>query len=204
MNYTANHNGFTLIELIVAIGIFMILSLGISWILITSLRSNAVIWEQLATQTDGRRVLRDVVDEIRRAEDSSIGSYMIQSASSTAFTFFANIDADTSRERIHYYVDGERLLKGVIHPSGEPLSYDGTEEVVVLATDVKNIEEGVPVFTYFGEDYTGTEDPLPSPVTTTDIRAVKIQLELEEDPTQTPVPLHVETTVQIRNLKDEG
>lgn len=199
------YKGFTLIEVLVAIGIFVLLSLGITWLLITSLRSNAVIWEQLATQNGGRRVLQQVVDDIRRAEDSSIGSYLIESASSTEFIFFANIDDDTARERIRFFVEGTDFKKGTIEPTGSPLEYDPADEIIVtLAEDVKNLEEGTPTFSFYDENYTGTEAALTEPIDTPDIRVVRIQLELEEDPTQTPVPLHVETTVQIRNLKDEG
>lgn len=199
------YKGFTLIEVLVAIGIFLLLTTGITWMLITAIRSNEVIWEQLATQSGGRRVLQEVVDDIRRAEDSSIGSYLIEAASSTEFIFFANIDSDTARERIRFFIEGTDFKKGVVEPTGSPLSYDTANEVIVtLAEDVKNLEEGTPVFLYYDENYTGSEDPLVEPVETPNIRVVRVQLELEEDPTQTPVPLHVETTVQIRNLKDEG
>ena len=35
------------------------------------------LWEQLQTQNDGRRVLREVVDVARRAETSSIGQRVL-------------------------------------------------------------------------------------------------------------------------------
>lgn len=200
---TCHHRGFTLIEVLVALAVFGIVSVGASWILITSLRSNTVLWEQLETQNHGRRVLQEVVDMVRRAEDSSIGSYSIAAASSTEFIFYANIDDDASRERIRLFLDGELFRRGVIHPTGTPLSYDTTEDIVTLADAVKNIEEGTDTFLYYDASYTGTEAALAQPVTTTDIRAVRVQLELEEDPTKTPVPLFVDTLVQIRNLKDD-
>ena len=197
------HKGFTVMELLIVLGIFGLLVTAISWILVTSLRSNAVLWEQLATQSDGRRVLQQVVDDVRRAEPSSIGSYPIAYAASTTFTFYANIDTDAGRERVRFFLQTTTLYKGVINPSGAPLSYNEEDEIItVIAEDVKNIEEGNPVFWYYDEDYTGTQEELNEPINVTDVRVVRVELELEEDPTQTPVPLHVESTVHIRNLKD--
>lgn len=194
--------GFTLIELLVAMGIFGLIVAAATWILVSSIRNNAIIWEQLATQNDGRRVLQEVVDDVRRAETSSIGSYAIETADEYEFTFFANIDEDTGRERVRFWLDNEELHKGVIHPSGEPLSYDpGGETDVIIARDVKNIAQTIPLFEYYDESYMGTSTPLTQPVAVTDVHVVRVQLELEEDPTQTPVPLHVETTVHIRSLK---
>lgn len=195
--------GFTLIEVLITLGIFTIVSGGAVAILITSIRSNAVIWEQLATQNDGRAVLREVVDDVRRAEVSSIGSYPIVSANTSSLIFYANVDNDLDRERIHYWHADEKLYKGVTKPSGAPLRYNTSTEVVkVLAEDVKNNEEGTDVFTYYDESYTGTGNPLSYPISVTDIRMVRVSLELEEDPTKTPVPLFVESIGMIRNVKE--
>jgi prepilin-type N-terminal cleavage/methylation domain-containing protein len=191
--------GFTLIEILVAMAIFVVVAMGVSWILIRSTRSNAIIWEQLQTQSNGRRVIQNVVDDVRRANQSSIGGYPIEMADPTELVVFANIDADTLYERVHFWIDGTTLKKGVTKPSGTPLAYDvANEQVVDLATDVINTE---PVFVYYGEDFTGSEAPLADPVREIDVRVVKVQLELERDPTASPEPLHVESTVHIRALK---
>jgi len=195
------NGGFTLIEVLVALGMFALISVAVSWIVITSLRSNDIIWEQLKTQNDGRAVLEQFVDEVRRAEESSVGGYPIADATSSTVTFFANIDEDIGRERVRIFLDGTDVKKGVIQPSGNPLGYDAEEAIVTIATDVVNGLKGVPLFVYYDETYPVTSTPLTVPDQLTDIRAVHVQLELEKDPTATPVPLHVETVVSIRNLK---
>ena len=181
--------GFTLVEALVALSMFSIISMAVAWILIQSVRSTNVIWEQLATQNDGR------------AETSSIGSYPIASASSTAFVFYANVDDDIGREKVRFFIDGTDLKKGVIHPSGNPLNYNGTESIIIIAESVVNIAKNIPLFEYYDETYPVTSTPLIVPNNLTDIRVVRMQLELEKDPTATPVPLHVEAVVNIRNLK---
>jgi hypothetical protein len=94
------------------------------------------------------------------------------------------------------------LKRGVVNPSGNPLSYPSSDDIVVeLAHSVVNLEKTVPIFSYFGEDYSGSQTALVQPVNVVDARVVKIQLELEKDPTETPIPLHVESLGQIRNLK---
>lgn len=199
---SSNKQGFTLIEILVAMGISALLGLSVAWILIGSLRSNTIIWKQLSAQNDGRKAIQQVVDDVRRAETSSIGAYPIASASSTAFTIYANIDEDSLRERVRFWLDGINLKKGVIKPSGNPLVYNANNEsVVTIATSIVNIAKGVPLFLYYDENYTGTEAALTDPLDTTAIRAVRIQFEIEENPEETPVPLHIEALVQIRNLK---
>jgi len=196
-----NKKAFTLLEMLVALGIFAIISTIVVWIMITSFRSNAIIWEQLKTQNEGRRALQEVIDDVRRAEESSIGSYTVDSASEYEFSFFANIDDDSLREKVRFFIDGTTLKKGVTNVEGNPLNYNGEENIVEIAHDAVNIAKNAPLFLYYDQDYSGTENALDFPVNITDIRVVRIQLELEKDPTATPVPLHVEGVVSIRNLK---
>lgn len=197
-----DNRGFTLLELIVAMSIFALFATATAWLLITGIRSNSIIWDQLSTQSDGRRVLREVVDDVRRAESSSIGSYPIVTAGEYELTFYSNIDSDTERERVRFWLDNTVLKKGTIHPTGLPLSYPtSSEEVVTIANFVVNEQKNTPLFTYFDETYTGTSTPLAQPVNVTNVNVVHVELQLEENPDETPVPLNVQTTVHIRNLK---
>jgi len=197
-----SQKGFTLLELIVAIGIFILLCLGFISILIISLRTNDIVWSQLETQNDARQVLQEVVDHIRRAEDSSIGSYTIVTSTAYEFTFYANVDGDSLRERVHFWLDGTTIKEGITKPTGNPLSYDnGDEQIKELAHSVVNIAEGVNVFDYFDETYEGVGSGLAMPVDVTSVRSVRISLEIEKDPDKSPEPFHAETFVHIRNLK---
>lgn len=196
-----NKKGFTMLELLVALGIFSLIIVSVAWLVIHGFRYNAVIWEQLKTQSDGRRVLRETVDVVRKAEQSSIGSYPIANAGAYDLIVYSNIDFDSYREKVRFWLDGTTLKRNTVKPSGSPLSYSGAGQTVELAHDAVNIAKGEAVFSYFDENYTGVEAPMAQPVDTTKIRIIRVRLELEKDPTETPKPLRVESTVQVRNLK---
>lgn len=190
-----------MLELLVALGIFSLIIVSVAWLAIHGFRYNAIIWEQLKTQSDGRRVIRDVVDTVRKAEQSSIGGYPIANAGDYDLTIYANVDSDSYREKTRFWLDGTTFKRNVVKPSGSPLGYTGVGETVELAHDAVNISKNDPVFSYFDENYTGAEAPLVQPVDTTKIRVIRVRLELEKDPTETPVPLRVESAVNVRNLK---
>jgi len=193
--------GFTLIELLVAIGITTLLVGPIAWILINGFRSNAIIWEQLKTQTEGRRVLQQVVDVVRRIESSSLGAYQIEKAESYDLIVFTNVDTDSLREKVRFWIDNKTLKKTVVKPSGSPLSYSGDGTTTELAYDVLNLVSSTPLFYYYDQNYSGTGSALSSPINIPDIRVVRVNLGLEKSPTASPVPLWVESVVSVRSLK---
>ena len=137
--FEKKYKGFTLMELIVAIGIFVIIAFAANWLFVRGLRYNNVIWEQLTTQSEGRRAIQQVVDIVRKAEESSVGSYPIELADEYELIIFANVDDDSFRERVRFWLDGTTFKRGIVQPSGNPLNYSGAEDVVELAHDVVNI-----------------------------------------------------------------
>ena len=190
-----------MLELLVALGIFSLVIVSVAWLAIHGFRYNAIIWEQLKTQSDGRRVLREAIDVVRKAEQSSVGSYPIASAGAYDLSVYSNVDSDSYREKVRLWLDGTTFKRNIIKPSGSPLAYSGAGQTVEIAHDVVNIAKGEAVFSYFDENYTGSEAPLVQPVDTTKIRIIRVRLELEKDPTETPAPLRVESASQVRNLK---
>lgn len=200
LNFKTNNRGFTLLEVIVAVAIFSFIVVGIVALFLTSYKYNNIIWEQLKTQNEGRKATQDFVNELRTASQSSIGAYAIQSASSTGIIFYSNIDADTLRERLRYFMSGRTLQRGVIKPTGNPLTYNSANEVITdIAHDVAN---STTIFAYYDSNYSGSEAPLSIPVDITKIRMVKMTLQLDEDPYLTPTPFYIESKGTLRNLKD--
>ncbi|HLD34940.1 MAG TPA: prepilin-type N-terminal cleavage/methylation domain-containing protein [Patescibacteria group bacterium] len=194
------NKGFTLLEVLVAMGIFLLIIGGIASLMIFGWRSNKIVWEQLSMQNEGRKVAQDLVNELRTAAASSIGAYALESAGAQQMVFYSNIDDDSWRERIRYFKDGTLLKRGVTKPTGNPLVYNPAGEIItIVAHDVANGAN--PLFYYYGENYTGTEDPLSDPVAVTAVRIIKLSLDLEEDPQSSPAPLHIETMAEVRNLK---
>lgn len=196
-----NFSGFTLLEVAVTLGIFSLLVLTVGAIIINSLRSRGIIWEQLATQSEGRRVVQQFVNEVRRAVNSSVGAYPIEVARNDEIVFYSNVDTDIGVERIHYFVSGTTLMRGLVEPSGDPPVYvTSTEMAVAVVHDI--LDNGVPLFTYYGENYSyAATSTLPEPVDLDEIRMVGINLTLEEDPVYSPAAFHIESKAKIRNNK---
>jgi prepilin-type N-terminal cleavage/methylation domain-containing protein len=200
-----NKQAFTLMETLVVLSIFSILVAGASWFIIGSNRDLAVMWEQLITQNEGKKTIDHVVNYVRKAETSSVGSYAIDTAEEYSLIFYANVDEDSLVEKIEFWLDNDNILKETItKPSSTAVSnlyQNGTVKTIKLAENVKNREQSHPVFLYYDQNYTGLESALSGSFYITDIRVVQVQLELEKDPTKTPVPLHVESKAFIRSTK---
>ncbi len=196
-----SYRGTSLLEVSVVVGIMSIIIVGAASFLIFSFRNQTILNDQLLGQKEARRIILEIVNTARTAETSSIGAFPISEASTSSLTFYANIDKDVLRERIHYWVQGTELKRGVLKPSGNPLSYVGSEQVTVLAHNVENIVKGIATFEYFDESYTGTGPSLSSPIFIPDITMVRIVLQIERDMNKSPVPLRVESLTHIRNLK---
>src|SRR3990167_8115972 len=126
-----NKKGFTLTEIIVVVAISSVIFIAVFNFgnSIFSFNSNAQ--KNLSAQTDARRVLKNIVKELRSASPSSLGSYPITLASTSTLTFFANIDSDSYKEQIRYFLSGPELKRGVIKPSDSPLTYNPANEQVI-------------------------------------------------------------------------
>lgn len=197
-----NNRGFTLIELLLTLGIFLMFIVAIGDMIVKGLQYRAVIWEQLYTQNEGRKIVQDFVNELRTANYSSIGAYPIEKAAAQEIVFYSNIDSDSWRERIHYYLSGTILKKGITKPSGTPLTYNtSTEKITEVAHDV--VSGTSSIFYYYDDNYTGdaSSTALSLPVNVANVRLIRIKLLLEANPNMAPKPLEVEALGGIRNLK---
>lgn len=163
---------------------------------------NATAQSNLEAQTSARRILKTIVKELREASPSSLGAYPVAVAATSTITFFSNIDGDTVKEQVRYFIQGKDFKKGVIKPTGSPLVYNpGVEQVTTLVKDVSN-STSTPIFEYFDSTYTGTSTPLAQPVQVTRVRLVRITFKIEKDPYKAPNVITVISQVFLRNLKD--
>jgi len=197
-----NTQGFTLIEILVSIGIASLFILGIGSILVFGFKYRAIIWEQLSTQNEGRKIVQDFVNEIRTANYSNAGAYPLEIAQAQQIAFYSNVDSDIWRERVRYFVSGTVLKRGITKPSGTPLTYSSANEVI---TDmVHDIANGTStIFYYYDQNYNGlaTSSALSFPVDTSVVRMIRFYLKLDANPHFSPEPLEVEALGGIRNLK---
>lgn len=198
---TGIKNGFTLIETLIAVGIFVAISTTIATFGQNIFFFNSDLNNSLSTQFDSRQIMRKMVAELRSASPSSLGSYTIASAGTSSLTFYTNIDNDPLKEQLRYFLQGGELRRGVVKPTGSPLTYNpASETITTVARDVVN---GVtPIFDYFDRNYMGTSSPLSLPVNILSVRLIRVTLILDKDPNRVPGPITTKTQVTLRNLKD--
>ncbi|HPU92366.1 MAG TPA: hypothetical protein PLD97_02090, partial [bacterium] len=115
------------------------------------------------------------------------------------FTFYSDIDADSYPEKVRYFISGSVFKKGVTKPSGNPLTYNPLNEVVVDV--VHDLTAGQQPFLYFDSSYTGSGQALSFPVNILNIRVIHLSLTIDQKPSVSPLPITVSSKVELRNLK---
>lgn len=181
--------------------IMILISVAISAFVKNILTMNRFYAESVTAQEGARRAIKVMDKEVRALSPSSTGAYPIAQAGSSTFVFYSDVDNDSYKERIRYFVDGSSLKKGTIEPAGNPLAYNPADETFIeLSHGFAN--DLAPLFSYYDADYDGTTDPLSDPIDVSSIRLLKITLMIDQDPLRPPGPITITTQITMRNLKD--
>lgn len=192
--------GFTLVELLVAVFIITLIGLAVSNFGAQMFSFSRTLSSAMTAQGEARKALKTMSAEIRPASLSSIGSYAIETAATSTLTFYSDTDDDGVYERIRYFLSGTTLKRGIIKPTGNPLTYNSANETFSeLVHDVVN--GGTPIFEYYDTLYDGTTSAM-NPVTILSIRLIKITVMIDKDTNKPPNTMTATTQVSIRNLKD--
>jgi type II secretory pathway pseudopilin PulG len=200
MNMHKQAAGFTMTEILVSIFVMTMMAAVIGAFRNNIIAINSTIQSTLTGQQESRRTLRGMLDEVRGASTSSVGSYLIAEAGASSLTFYSNADADTAIERIRYSVSGTTLVRGQLKPTGNPLVYNVANEKVT--TLVRGLTNTGSVFDYYDRSYSGTGTPLVQPVGVQNIRLVKVTLVIDHDLRRPPGPATTTMQISFRNLKD--
>lgn len=191
--------GFTILELTIVMGIAALIFTTAGVFSVSILRYNRTMSSQIDVERQSRQFMKQFSHELRTASSSSLGGYSIETANATSLVFYANIDSDDLRERVRYYLNGTSLMRGVINPSGVPLTYNPAEETTfVVVEGVRNSD----IFSYYDQVYAATETPLALPVTVSDIRLVHVKIVIDYNTSEPPGAITIESSATIRNLKN--
>ena len=195
-------SGFTLIEVVTAIGIFTIIAGAVSLFESNIFSYNRSATGSLTTVQDAQVILKTISRDIRMSSQGSDGSYALQTAATNTLQFFSDINGDGLKERIRYSLIGQKLYRTVLVPAGSPLAYSGTESTSTILTDVVN-DSSVPVFSYFDGTYAGsTTGALSQPVSVSAVRLIQVSLKLDADSKHAVSARTYVADVTLRNLKD--
>jgi hypothetical protein len=158
-----------------------------------------VVFEQASATETARVQLKRIALALREARESDAGSYPLVAVEPQRLIFYADVDADDATERIRYELSGTQLLRGVIQPSGTPVTYNPASEVVTVAA--ANIRNGAdPVFVYYSGDYPADDEELTS-ADLVEVKYLEFRLLVDTNTAIDPPPLELTSHVALRNLK---
>lgn len=202
MQYTTKKQGFTLIEVVFAIGILTIFISGI--VVFNRLIGDSQNTLTIASQSFNEATIGidAMVKELRNAKHADNGAYPLALADDQEIIFYSNLDDDTDVERIRYYLDSTELKRGVVQPEGDPVTYpDASEQVSLVINNVQNLSN--PIFYYYNGDWPAdtTNNPLPAPARLADTKLIKVNLTINPKPSRPEAQFTVESFAQLRNLK---
>lgn len=189
--------GFTLLETIVYIGLFGLIFLALTNAIIAFYQSNRFTLEQMNQLDSARKGVAAMVTGIRETTYSEAGSYPIEAVATTSITFYADMDNDGIVERVRYFLSNQDFVQGVIKPTGSPAAYTGTETLATTSQYIRNVEQGVDIFSYY--DTNGAL--MSAPFSLVAIRYIKVSLIVNVNPATMPNEFTLRSSAAIRNVK---
>lgn len=198
MYYINTDKGYSLLEITVVISIFLVLMIIGSDYIIKGFKSIQFAYEMETAVSNARRVINEIIKEVRKSNTSDCGDYLLEQVDPQSFIFYSDIDADGLMEKVRYFLDSGAFKKGVIKPSGSPLAYLSGNEIVTVQTNYIN-NQAEPIFYYLDTNNNIIAAPASHK---SDIRLVRISLKINVTPEIAPNDYYVDTDIQIRNLKD--
>jgi len=200
-----DNNGMTIIEMMVAISIFIIAITGFTSLFLRSWKVNSYTLEMGQSSLAASQGVSTMVNYLRKVRQADDGSYPIKLAGEQELLVFSDYDRDGITERLHFYLQDGQIKMGITDPTGGmPKSYPtNDQEIKILAEDVVNTELE-PIFHYYNNNYPGDNinNPLQYPMDVSTIRLVEIFLKVNTDTIRNQDSIETQSFVELRNLND--
>lgn len=187
-----NRKAFSLIEMIVVIALFSILTVVVTAFLAESIKSYRLKRQNVELEDRAAQVMRDFEITTRAANK-------IIQANENELVFLRYFDlTSTSPTQVRYFIDGSKFKIGLTKPVGiEPnITYPSSDETIdLIINDVVNTDL---LFKY----YDGGNIELTEPVNITNIKMINLSISLDKNGSLPPAPITETTRVSLRNMKD--
>lgn len=205
LSYKISHkkylHGFTTLEMVIVVGLVATLGVLVAAFGRDVFYLGGIAKGSLVVNQDARALLRTITTELRSVSQGSNGSYPIAAVGTSTITFFSDIMGDGNKEQVRYFLSGTDLKKGVIVPTGNPVTYATSSETFsIVASNVRATT--TPIFEYYTGVYVATSS---TPTIATDIpsiRFITVSFTLDADVARAPVSKTYTTGIMLRNLKD--
>lgn len=188
--------GMTMTEVLVTIGIFSMIMVGVSQLFLKSWQNYNLVMHTNEASVAANRGSSELVNTIRRISNGADGGYPILTAGSFDLKVFSDIDKDEVVEKVHYYLNGTDLMVGISNPiAGTPVTYPNGDSTSSLV--VKNIvnDSSHPLFYY----YNGTNVLINNPASAINtIRMIEINLVVNRNEGD----ITIESYASLRNLSE--
>ena len=199
--------GMTLIEMMVAISIFTIGIGGFTLLFHKTWEMNKFTLEMGQSSMAVSQSVNKMVSYIRKTRQSDNGSYALVSAANNDLVLYSDYNKDGVTERLHFYKNASDVLMGVTSPTNDvPKVYpEGDEQIITLASEIVNADD-VPIFYYYDQSYSGAtgQSSLSTPANISDVKLVKIYLQINIDPYNAPDNIQIQSFAELRNLKESN
>jgi prepilin-type N-terminal cleavage/methylation domain-containing protein len=192
--------GMTLVETIVVLALFTILSLAIMNGVASFYRYNAYTIAQSYQIDNARRGVESLVRDIREMTYADDGAFPLVTKNDYSISFFSDIDRDNSVELVEYRLTNTTLTKNIYDSSGSPLTYSTSTptQSIIISEYVQNLNQSIDVFTY----YNGAGLVASSSASVSDIRYIDVKLIINIDPIRDPGEFMLNSSASLRNLKE--
>ncbi len=207
INKLKKYGGLTIIEMLVAIGIFTLGMVGATLLFSRAWQVNGYSLEMGESTSEVSQSINKILNYIREASQSDNGSYPIVSADGNDLVLYSDYNNDGKVERLHFYKSGQDILMGVTVPADTmPVTYPaGDQQTVTIADHIVNTSSQ-PVFAYYDDTYAGGagQNPLTTPAMVSDIRLIEVHLYINIDPNRAPDNIEMQSFAELRNLNDSN
>jgi prepilin-type N-terminal cleavage/methylation domain-containing protein len=176
LNLEQADHGFTLVEVLISIFIFSLISVGIVMTVSNLFSAASGQSGLLADQDQARKLISQVSNELRNAASGANGAYQLESAGNQQLVFFTNADpSSVTTERVRYFLQNGKVYKGVTKYSGGTYN-TSTEKTLLMQNNIAS--STAPLFYYYDGDYTGssTQAALVQPVSVASVKFIKINV----------------------------
>lgn len=192
--------GMTLVETVMAIGIYTILILAISTSTTSLYKTNSYALSQANEIDNARRGMTQWNRDVKEMTTAEDGTFPVAIIDEHKLGYYSDTDQDDTVEYVEYVLASTTLTKYTYKAAGTPPVYDlvNPAQVHVLSLYVQNINQGTSTFFYFDE----TGGALSSSSPLVNVKYIKAQIIVNIDPHRSPGEFMLRSSIAPRNLKE--
>ncbi|MFC1609149.1 type II secretion system protein J [Patescibacteria group bacterium] len=189
--------GMTLVELIVAIAVMGIVMTGMTLMISNLWKGREVEVKMGQSAILASQTVSKMVKEMRKSSQADSGAYFLAYGNDFETIFYSDIDNDGYMERVHYYVEGTQLKRGIAEPIlGINPTYPEADEVITTMSNHIVNEAGEPIFTYYDSSGVAVD----TPVQTSYVTLVKVVVHINIDPGEIKDVI-IRSSASFRNIE---